>query len=352
MKLFLLISFFCLPFLLVGQDEVQITTSSKSEYDSIRSVYIKSYPDHFFLWPVLKQRRLDFTLTDLPDREKRLTYRSNSSYALGVGMYLFELGIEVAFAVPFGERPKEIYGESDTRDLQLNLLSKKWGVEFHYQKYSGFYIDDPSVTVDPGMPYPQRPDIETRNIGIIGNYIFNNEKFSLRSAYNFMDRQLRSSGSFVLFAALNGFKTVGDSAILGDKYRNDFGLDSRIKEIKTTTLGIGPGYTYSLIYKGFFVNATLALGPAHNWRYYRTEDGSTKNDYKLTAFFAARVALGYNGDRFFSGLSYTTQGSNAKFDTVQLASSSGIFKILFGFRFREVGILKQRIGDIPKALGI
>ncbi|MBA4058124.1 MAG: hypothetical protein C0490_25630 [Marivirga sp.] len=335
----------------MAQDDVAVTSSSRSKYDSIRSFYIKSYPDHFFLWPVLKQRRLDFTITDLPERDKSLIYRSNNSYALGLGMYLFELGIELAFAVPFGEKTKEIYGESDTRDLQLSLFSKKGGVDLSYQKYSGFYIDDPAIKIPPNAPYPQRPDIDTRNIGLTGNYIFSNKKFSLRSAYNFMERQLRSSGSFVLFASLNGFKTIGDSAILGGVYRNDFGIDSQIKEIKSTTLSIAPGYTYSLIHKGFFVNATLALGPAHNWLFYKSEDGTTRDDIEFTVFFAARVALGYNGDRFFSGLSFTSQGSNAKFDSIQLASSSGIFKILFGFRFREVGILKKRIGDIPKPVG-
>ena len=190
------------------------------------------------------------------------------------------------------------------------------------------------------------------NIGLTGNYIFNNKKFSFRSAYNFAERQLRSSGSFVLFASISGFKTVGDSAILDDEYSADFGVDSKIKEIKTTTLSIGPGYTYSLIHKGFFVNATLALGPAHNWLSYKTEDGSTKDDIEFTAFFAIRVALGYNGDNFFAGMSFASQGSNATFDSIQLQSSSATFKILFGFRFREVGFLKNRIADLPKELGL
>jgi len=352
MKNFLLISIFCSPFLLVAQGDEEVATPFVNNYDSVRSVYIKSYPDHFFLWPVMKQRRLDFTITDLPDRDKKVAYRSNTPYAFGLGMYLFEVRLEVAVAVPLGQRSKEIYGDSDTRDLQLNLFSKKGGFEFHYQKYSGFYIDDPSVLILPDMPYPQRPDIETRNVGFVGNYIFNNKKFSLRSSYIFMDRQLRSAGSFGLFTAINSFKTVGDSAILGERYKDDFGVDTKIKEIKTTTLGIGPGYSYNLIHEGFFANATLSVGPAHNWLSYRSENGSKKEDSKLTVFFAARAALGYNGDRFFTGLSYTTQGSNARFDTIQLASSRGVFKILFGLRFREVGFLKKKIGDLPKALGL
>ncbi len=351
MKFLLVISFLLSSFSIVAQNEIEVMVPAVNQYDSVRSIYIKSYPDHFFLSPVLKQRSLDFTITDLPDRDKKLTYRSNNSYALGMGMYLFEVVVELAFAAPQSQKQAAIYGESDTRDIQLSVLSKKWGLELYSQKYTGFYIDDPEIKIPPGLPYPQRQDILTRNIGFTGNYIFNNKKFSYRSAYNFMERQLRSSGSFVLFTSLNSFKAEGDSAILGDAYRRDFGDDSQIRKIKSATFSIAPGYSYSLIHKGFFVNATLALGPTHNWLYFQSEDGTTKEDIEFTAFFAARVSLGYNGDRFFSGLSFASQGSNATFENIKLARSSGIFKVLFGFRFREVGILKKRIGDIPEALG-
>lgn len=351
MKFFILILFGSVSYSLFAQENVEGTATVPSKYDSIRSIYIKSYPDHFFLWPVLKQRRLDFEIQDLPDRRKTLSYKSNKPYAFGLGMYLFELGIELTFAVPLAEKRMEIYGESDARDLQLNIFTKKWGLDLYSQKYSGFYIEDAAVKVPANTPYPQRPDIVTRNVGLTGNYIFNNKRFSFRSAYNFAERQLRSRGSFVLFTSISGFKARGDSAILGDEYAAEFGVASKIQEIKSTSFSVAPGYTYSLIHKGFFVNAALALGPAHNWLTYKAEDGSTKDDIEFRAFFVARVALGYNGDHFFSGLSFVSQGSSAKFDTLELSSSTGTFKILFGYRFREVGILKHRIIDLPKAMG-
>lgn len=351
MKYPILILFLGLSFQLIAQDEVEMRRASRSRYDSIRAIYIKTFPDHFFLWPVLKQRRLDFEIKDIPDRNKSLRYRSNKPYSFGLGMYLFELGVELTFSVPIDEKNKSIYGESDARDLQLNILTKKWGLDLYHQKYSGFYIDDPEVTVPANTPYPQRADIATKNVGLVGNYVFNNKKFSFRSAYNFAERQLRSTGSFLLFASIRGFKIQGDSAILGDEYSGDFGVDADIRKIKTTTFSIAPGYTYSLIHNGFFLNATLAVGPAHNWLSYQTEDGKTKDDIEFTSFFAVRVGLGYNGDRFFGGLSFVNQGSNAKFDSIHLSSSSGTVKILFGYRFREVGLLKNKVTDVPKAVG-
>ena len=102
---------------LVAQENIGITTPPEDP-DSIRNLYITNFPDHFFIYPVLKQRRLSFEL-EKRDRSGLLTYTPNTSYSLGIGAYIFEVGLEVAFAVPLDEMQKSIYGESDARDLQL-----------------------------------------------------------------------------------------------------------------------------------------------------------------------------------------------------------------------------------------
>jgi hypothetical protein len=336
---------------LQAQDDVSASVTERTTYDSIRSIYIKGFPDDFFIWPVLTERSLDFVIEDRPDKNKRLTYRSNKPTTLGLGVYLFEVGLELSFAIPVAEKKKEIYGESDASDLQLNIFTKKWGLESYYRRYEGFYIADADVVLPPNVPFPQRVDVTTRNIGITGNYVFNNKKYSFRSSYNYSERQLRSNGSFVLFGSINGFRARGDSAIIAEAYRGDFGNNVGIQEIKTTSLAIAPGYAYSFIYKGFFINATLGLGPAHNWLAQTNEDGETKYDIEFTAFIAARVAIGYNGDRMFGGLSYISQAQRARFETVQLRNTTGSFKLVIGFRFKEFGILRHRITDLPKAIG-
>src|SRR5690606_523992 len=196
----------------------------------------------------------------------------------------------------------------------------------------------------------QRPDIETRNIGITGNYTFNYNKFSFRSAYNFAERQLRSAGSFVVFGSLNSFRVEADSALLGSRYANAYGELSDLYSVKTTALSIAPGYAYNLIYKGFFLNGTLAVGPSHNWLSYEVIDKPSVNDFKFSAFVTVRISLGYNGERFFGGLSFTNQGRAARFENIEMTNINSSFKILLGYRFNEFGILKKRVLDLPAAL--
>jgi hypothetical protein len=333
--------------------DVEVATQPVSKYDSIHSIYIKTFPDRFFFWPVLKQRQLEFRIEGLQSKDARLIYRPNRPYSLGMGVYLFEVVLELTGSLPTSSHTEEIYGESRARDIQLNMFGKKWGLDIYRQKYEGFYIVDPGNPVPPGTPFPQRPDIYTRNLYGTVSYTFNHQKFSLRSAYNFTDRQLKSSGSFLMFGSLNGFKTRGDSALLGPEHQAKFGSDARIMEIRSTHLGAAPGYTYSLIHnKGFFINGVFALGPAVNWILYKSEDGSETNDAKFNYFYVARIAMGYNGDRFFAGVSYGGQSTTARFESVRLRASTGTVKILFGFRIKEFGVLKHRVADVPEAFGI
>ena len=332
------------PVLLKAQ--VVTTATPHQERDSIRNYYIKNFPDHFFLYPVIKQRSLNFELERISDRDDLITFKPNNTYSFGVGVYLFELGLELAVAVPLDEQSIERYGKSKTRDLQLNLLGKKWGLDLFYQRYSGFYVTDGQNPVAADEPFPQRSDLHSRNFGVTGSYVFNNRKFSFRSAYNFVERQVFSKGSFLMFTSVSSFRVDGDSSIINAAQKDIFGENVAFKNLKYATFSIAPGYTYSVVFKSFFLNGSLSVGPAHHWIGYRLENGPEQNETSINSFVAARIGLGYNGERIFGGITFLTQGSNVKFEDVQFSNNNGIFKILIGYRFRESGLLKKRVWDL------
>jgi hypothetical protein len=346
MRAFLIILFLALPFLLRGQDIQVAGPTDQQEKDSIRNYYIKHFPDYFFLYPVLKQRSLSFELEKQDGDENLLTFKPNNSYSFGVGMYLFEIGFELVGAIPIDEKSKVIYGESKARDIQLNVLGKKWGLDAFYQRYTGFYVTDSQNDVAPNNPYPQRPDIFSRNRGLTGHYIFNNQKFSFRSSYNFAERQVFSKGSFLLFTSLSSFRLNADSSIINNVQEQAFGQNVSFTKLKYATFSIAPGYTYSIVFQSFFLNGTLSVGPAHHWINYKLEGGDDKHETAINSFVAARLSLGYNGERIFGGISFLSQGSNVNFEDTRFSNNNGSFKILFGYRFGETGFLKKRIWDL------
>jgi hypothetical protein len=351
MRLFLVTAFLLLALSSRAQNDVQVTEGDKrppvtEDKDSVRRYYIKQFPRYFFLYPVLKQRSLNFELAKT-DGSSVLTFKPNNAYSLGLGLYVFEVGLELAFAIPLNEQSIQRYGESVTRDIHVNLLSKRWGVDAFFQRYSGFYLVDKEHEPLATEPFPQRADIGTRNFGATGHYIFNNQKFSFRAAYNFSERQLLSRGSFLLFAAVNTFRVSADSSIVSENRRVAFGPDVQFTRLRYTTFSIAPGYTYSLTYHNFFLNTTLTWGPAHHWVQYNLEASSSERyDIAINSFLGARVAIGYNGYRIFGGISFISQGSAIRFEDVSFSNNNSSFKVLVGYRFREVGILKKRLPEL------
>lgn len=329
----------------LGQDDADITVPTPP----VRSEYIRGYPDDFFIWPVLKQRRQDFDFRQTSGSKSRLAYRSNKPYSLGVGVYIFELAVELAFAIPLDEQNKRIYGESRARDLQLNVIGRRWGFDVFYQRYSGFYVSDADNPEPANTPYPQRADVGTRNIGVSVNHIFNKNRFSFRSPYNFSERQLKSAGSFVAFGTLRNFRISGDSAVVDPVYADIFPELNSVQHISVITAGVAPGYTYNLVYKGFFLNGTLGVGPGINYSRYEYENGTGGTHNSFSTMLTARLALGYNGDRIFGGMTFINQGGRAGFDDTELNSSNSSFKVLVGYRFQESGFLRKRIWDLPKS---
>jgi hypothetical protein len=317
---------------------------SAQKNDSLRTQYVERFPDYFFVWPVVKQRSTSIDVRQ-NGNGKTLTFKPNNSYGAGFGVYLFEVGAEITFSVPVKEEKNEIYGKSDALDLQLNLLGKNWGADIFYSNYGGFYTTDSDKPVPPNTPYPQRPDLSTINFGLNGIYAFNKNKFSLRSAYNFAERQKKSAGSFLLAGSISSYHLKADSALYGKYYEPVFGKDADVSDFRSFTISAAPGYTYTLVAKNVFLNAALSIGPAYRNIEYMA-GGTSHSSAGVNGYVDFRAGLGYNGKRFFGGLNFVSQARSVNFESAQITVTSSTFRLLVGYRFLEFGILKARALDL------
>jgi hypothetical protein len=312
--------------------------------DSLQNFYVKTFHDYFFLGPVLKKRELSFNIVSERDARANLSFKPNSSYSIGLNLNVFDLNLEVSASIPLDIKSINRFGESQVKDVQIGAWTRKVFFDAYFQKYSGFYYSYPSLMLPPNQAFPQRSDIDTRNLGFSIAYVFNNEKFSLRSSYTFIDQQIKSKGSFILGFVISSFDIRADSALIPASLRQ-VTLQSEVDAARFSSLGLAPGYSYNLVFKKLFMNITLSLGPAHYWMQYHIKELSTHNDIEINAYSAFRIALGYNGDRFFSGISYNEQGRNVTFNELKLSNKISTFRLVAGYRFREFGLLKKRALD-------
>lgn len=328
----------------------QVAWGQQSAPDTARVTNVKRYPDHLFIWPVIKQRSLNFEVQKRNDDKDFLSFKPNSTVSMGVGLYVFEVGVELALAVPIDEKSRAQYGTSDVHDLQGQIVGRGLALDFFTQRYSGFYLSNPS-SIRKNDPYPQRPDLTLKNTGVSGLYVFNRKKMSLKSAFNFAERQLRSGGSWVLAGTFNSVRLFSDSTLVGPALQRRLKLDKTFDDIHYTTLSLAPGYAYNLIYKNWFVNLTLSVGPAHHWVSFNDAAGKPHYDIAINSFVDSRLALGYNSDRWFGGVGFINQAREVRFADFQFTTTTTSFKMLVGYRILEKGIFKKRAIDYVPVFG-
>ena len=320
---------------------ISLQLEAQHPTDTLRSKYIKKYPEHFFIWPVIKRRSLSFDVESDRKPGDALSFLPNNAYSVGLGVYLFEVSAEVSLSVPIDEQNSTRFGKSEARDLSASLLGTNWGVDAFIQRYGGFYLENPVPAVQANRPHPLRPDITLTNFGGTGIYIFNKQKFSLWSAYNFSERQLQSHGSVLLAWTVNSVRLSADSTVLAPRYRTRLNTNTNFSSVRYATFGVAPGYSYSVIWRKMFFNMALSVGPAHHWVYYVGENGVGHYDIAINTFVDARVALGYNSDRWFGGVTFVSQSRAVKFEEITLQTQSQSFRMLVGYRLVEKGFLKK-----------
>ena len=313
--------------------------------DSIHKKYINQYRDKFYIKPILTFRNLNLELQSTSNQINDIEYKANANPYFGLGLYFFDIGIELSVKLQDQTtRDVDIFGETDIFDFQTNIYSKKWGADIAFQRYSGFYLEDPDrhiPTWQSGDPFPQRPDLKLFNLQLNTFYIFNHNKFSFRSAYNQSDRQLRSAGSFLMNLFTGTFRFKSDSILIPEEELPLFGEEGSLDFGRLSTLALMPGYTHNFVMKRFYFNASLSIGPGHVWVRYDVQD-KVNNDINIRAVVNLRTAVGYNSDSFFGGMSFVAQNVNANIGDLDVIGTSGNFKIFIGYRFDEKGVLTKR----------
>ena len=324
----------------------------KRYLDSLsRAQYVERFPDYFFIWPVVRQRASSFVLQSASNSNDQLTFSPNIRYHAGLGFYLFEIGFQFIVAIPPSQSSINEYGKSNSLDLQANLIGKNWLAEGFTESYKGYYIEDSNRPIPSGEPKFQRRDIETTNLGITGMYFFNKRKYSVRSSFNFYERQLRSAGSISIQTSYNRFSLKADSLIYNLSQYPSFGDAGNFNQMSYYIISLAPGYGYNYVFhKNFFLSSSVNVGPS--FQFFNYEIGAKGNRVvEVRPYLNWRVGVGFNSERFFAGVNYSYQTLEVDYENIRFTSRNGTFRFVFGYRFREVGVLRKRASEMIKPKG-
>lgn len=267
----------------------------------------------------------EFLNISVEDKNQDVIYMPNNPVELGLGFSWKNSVFSFAYSYGFDFMRDKKLGKTKSFDLQFHHYNKRFVLDFFLQRYKGFYMEDEKND----MEYTLAPDLDLRQYGIHGQYVFNHKKFSYKAAYVHNEKQLRSAGSFLLGGGIYFSRIRSDSSFVYQKFNN-------------FQFGVSLGYTYTwVINQHWFMNGAITTGINFGFENF-SKLGKQKLEVYPTVF--PRISVGYDHSSWSLGLSYLSNITFPAFtEDITIGLFSGQFQLSYYRRIKDVPILSRLI---------
>ena len=166
--------------------------------------------------------------------------------------------------------------------------------------------------------------------------IFNNGSYSQKAAFQQIEWQQYSSGSFILGAYFNATEIEAEKTFID---LSNYGIDKTLdmKGVYAYTGGLSLGYSHNfIIYKNFLLNLSAMVGAGYLNTHYSYMPNTRPNE-NLTGIgskFSSRIALGYSREKNYFGvyfISDTYEMNLSKSENIQFLVTN--YYMFYGRRF-------------------
>jgi hypothetical protein len=241
---------------------------------------------------------VDFTLNpNIINGSKKVTFTPNvrSQVGISTGFKWFTLSLGVQ--VPGTELPMGQYGRTQYFDFYFGAYKKQFGGEIYYRNFHGVYRQPVG-----DIPGTSIPDAQLSNFGLTFLYVFNKDKFSMRSAIAQLELQRKSAGSFILFNNYNYRGFNSEANVIPDEFntREIFGEMRGLRKINFYTVNIRPGYAHNFVIRNgkWFISPSAFVGVGMARYDYRSYSGVNRG-FTFDADAHMKLSAGYNQARVF-----------------------------------------------------
>lgn len=247
-----------------------------------------------------------------------------------------------------GNDDDNIKGKTGGSGLGFNFNFKHWQQELSYSKTKGYYLENTSDFITgwkEGDPYTQFNDLVYLNFQGITAYNFNSN-FSVNAVTTQSERQVRSAGSFIPHLLYRYYLIDDRTKLTGTNSSQKAG---------NWEVVLGAGYYHNFVlHKNWYLSMGITPGAGFIFTKLSTRlPTETVHTKQNNAVFRldGRAGLGYNGKRFFTGL--TMKFSESKFQqqntSVSNRDQAVSWQLFVGYRFTTPKWLKA---GVDRAMGV
>lgn len=321
-------------------------TAQEVCYDT---TYYKRYHRTLTVSSFYSIRRFDLPVSQKMTTDTKLPsnfwYRSESRLLWGAQIDFNKLSL--SFGIPIGQEQIATKGKNDYFNLGIGYGGEKWFLEAGYNWFKGFYdtkTGQYDTTIKTTGKYYQDSRLENRLVKGKLFYFKNFRKYSCKAGYCCTYRQLKPAFSWVFSGNLYDNRISTDSSLIPRPLRLDYGSFYNLNEIRTQAISVGGGLSGTMvIWKRLFVNAMWTVNPELQFRKYGHQNGESANYTFISASMDFRIAVGYNGERFFMTLKgiYDNVYFNSSQMEIRNQLMSGSFSVGYRIRLKSEKIYEK-----------
>jgi hypothetical protein len=322
------------------------------------SSYIRKFKDQPHLTFEFARRNQEIRLINPLNESQSVNYEPNTRVSFITSFDYRWLSLSLGL-FSYGAADSDKKGDTEQFNLKFSFNGRRiWNTNY-IQAYQGYFQNNPLVSNPNWNPqteiYPQRPDIF--NFTFFSNiaYCFRPDRFSYRAALWQLDRQEKSAGSFIAGLSYRFNLIDSDSSITMIPFSlyNDFQPNNRAVSVRQSTFTFHGGYIHTFVAKkSWFCTLYFLPGIAFESGFYRPDDLRVRNFKSATTLATEfRIILGYNGLKWFGGISghSLSYAGNRKAD-LWVDSSFGWVRFFGGYRFNQVDRTKG--SKLLRAIGL
>lgn len=301
--------------------------------------YIHIYKENYTVVADIYAKGIDFSLSPFQHIDsidsRVVKYTPNVSAYFGLSASYKGWGLGISFPIPSSVKSDSIYGKTTFYDYKLSLHKRKFGGTGYVRYYKGFYLNKPSLfdTAWNGGVMPHRDDMLIATLGLNAYYLFNHDKFSMKSVFWQSERQLKTASTFILMTDLNATLLQSDSSIIPASDELYYGNLSGIQDMFMYSVAFMGGYAHcSVINDYYYICPMVYVGPGYQHKIMNANKGKVMNDniFLKTDF---KFAAGYNAETAYLGILFGLGSSLMPAKNANFASTVIMLDFFVGCRF-------------------
>lgn len=235
------------------------------------------------------------------DRSVVFSSPSGEAFALESERLAFRIGgrykwASYTFSIPISDLGTGTDQENGTSlGLGITLFLRQQLLHASFRNTKGFRGEIP------GKGAFFRQDISLFQSTVFGFQVLQPGKFSLRSSYKQRDRQLKSTGSFLLGGLIDRKRMQMGDGLLVPLNNGDQTVITRYAQTK---LGVGLGYGYTWVFGDhWFLTPMAIVGPEFRFVTFDELDSPRdREDVMVSTRIRGHFAFGWNGNPLAVGL--------------------------------------------------